>query len=188
MMWGLYRAQDVPPTPDPVILQSFYAQFSNVSQVEAVLKDPASSALIASESILSLKELRIGGGKPGRGMAHISEMSVLYIHGCLAKLAMAIWGPDPLDSPDSLWNAACRIVALDTFRQLLACGTYNYMNVSLKHVNSISHMISAYNHYVHFNMAAKYKKELKNAGKIAQDNSRKSRQKRRERVSHGSLF
>ncbi|KAG0151447.1 hypothetical protein CROQUDRAFT_543413 [Cronartium quercuum f. sp. fusiforme G11] len=108
---------------------------------------------------MSLKELRTGGHKIACGLGHIDEILILYISGILAKVGIRAWGPDLNDAPDSLYNSACRITALNIFCQLLAIGTYNYMNVNLKHSNSLSLMTSVYNHYVHFVMAAKYKTE-----------------------------
>ncbi|KAG0140879.1 hypothetical protein CROQUDRAFT_99491 [Cronartium quercuum f. sp. fusiforme G11] len=66
--------------------------------------------------------------------------------------------------------------------KLLAVGTYNYMNVNLKHANSLSLITSVYNHYVHFVMAAKYKTERNNAGKVKKQCTKKTIQKNRERL------
>ncbi|KAG0139816.1 hypothetical protein CROQUDRAFT_101016 [Cronartium quercuum f. sp. fusiforme G11] len=162
MMWGLYKPSDVPPTTDAALLKEFYTQFNSAEEVESVVNNPSSTDLIAQESIMSLKELRTGGQKIARGLGHIDEIVILYISGILAKVA-------------------CRITALNTFRQLLAVGTYNYMNVNLKHANSVSLMTSIYNHYVHFVMAAKYKMEQNNASKVKKQCTQKTIQKNRER-------
>ncbi|EGF97783.1 uncharacterized protein MELLADRAFT_118649 [Melampsora larici-populina 98AG31] len=127
VLWGLLKANDVPAPPDPNLLKEFYARFSSVDQVESVIADPRSVDLVAQNDIVTLKALR-SGGKVGRGMAHLDQTYVLYIHGLLAKVGIRVWGPDLNDAPDSLYNSACRITALSSFRQLLATGAYDYMN------------------------------------------------------------
>ncbi|EGG10008.1 uncharacterized protein MELLADRAFT_95119 [Melampsora larici-populina 98AG31] len=182
MMWGLYKQSDVPPTPNTVMLREFYDKFNSSDEIEAVVNNPRSTDLIARESISSLKEFRAGGGKMSRGLGHIDEMSILYISGLLAKVGIRAWAPNLDDAPDSLYNSACRITCLNAFRQLLASGTYNYMDVNLRHVDSASHMFSAYNHYVHFVMAARYKTEKNNVGAMAKESASKNIQKYRERL------
>ncbi|KAG0139000.1 hypothetical protein CROQUDRAFT_55381, partial [Cronartium quercuum f. sp. fusiforme G11] len=182
MMWGLYKPSDVPPTPDAALLKEFYTRFNSSEEIESVVNNPASTDLIAQESIMSLKELRTSDRKIARGLGHINEISILYISGILAKVGIRAWGPDLNNAPDSLYNSACRITALNTFHQLLAIGTYNYMNVNLKHANSLSLITSVYNHYVHFVMAAKYKTERNNAGKVKKQCTKKTIQKNRERL------
>lgn len=85
--------------------------------------------LIPMEMILSLKEVRAGGGKVARSLGHIDQYKILYCQGILAKTGIRVWCPDLQDAPDSLYNSACRITALKTFRELFSFGTYNYMNV-----------------------------------------------------------
>ncbi|EGG10790.1 uncharacterized protein MELLADRAFT_60199 [Melampsora larici-populina 98AG31] len=111
-----------------------------------------------------------------------NKMSILYMSSVLAKVGIREWAPD-LDEPhDSLYNSACRIVCLNTFRQLFATGTYNYMNVLGDQVNEMSKMLAAYNHYVHFVMAGRYKAEKQEVGRAARATARKNIQKARERL------
>ncbi|EGF96931.1 uncharacterized protein MELLADRAFT_114731 [Melampsora larici-populina 98AG31] len=175
MMWGLYRQSDIPPTPNPGLLQEFNAKFSTSAEVEAVIGDPASGDIIARESILSLKELRVNGGKIARGLGHIDQISVLYMNGILAKVGIREWAPDLEDAPDSLYNSA-------------SSGTYNYMNVELKYADNITLFIATYNHYVHYVMAGKYKAEKAEAGRLARESNRKNIQKYRERLLSDERF
>ncbi|EGG03570.1 uncharacterized protein MELLADRAFT_89943 [Melampsora larici-populina 98AG31] len=187
IMWGLFKANDVPAPIDPSLLKAFYARFSKTEQIEAALLDPASADVVAQNNILTLKSLRGGDGKIGRGMANLDEMYILYIHGILAKVGIRVWGPDLNEAADSLYNSACRLTALNTFRQLMATGAYNYMNVNPDHVNSMSRFISAYNHYVHYWMASKFKSELKPPGRAESESARKLVQKHRERLKQARV-
>ncbi|EGG06972.1 uncharacterized protein MELLADRAFT_86185 [Melampsora larici-populina 98AG31] len=187
MMWGLFKKNDVPPPPNPALLKEFYLRFSNSDEIDHAIKNPTSADVVAQGSIMTLRSAKEGQIKLGRGLANISNMQLLYIHGVLARVGIRIWAPDLNDAYDSLYNNACRMVALDTFRQLLSCGSYNYMNANMKHVNSMSDMIAAYNHYVHFLKAGEFRAESKTPGRKAQLSSRKTIQKNRERISVKSI-
>ncbi|EGG01262.1 uncharacterized protein MELLADRAFT_92532 [Melampsora larici-populina 98AG31] len=160
VMWGLFKANDVPSPVEPSLLKEFYARFSKPEQIEAVLVDPASVDLVAQNDILTLRSLRSGSGKIGRGMANLDQGYILYIHGVLAKVGI----------------------------RLMATGAYNYMNVNLEHVNSMSRFIAAYNHYVHYWMAGKFKSELKTPGRADSESARKVIQKHRERLKKARVL
>lgn len=183
MMWGLYQPNNVPPIPDAVILKDFYLRFSNPEQVETVVENAASPDVIPLEMVMSMKEVRAGGGKIANNLGHIDQIYILYCQGILAKTGIRAWCPDLNDAPDSLYNSACRITALKCFRELLSSGAYNYMNPSPQYINALPLFIRMYNHYVHFLMKEKFNKELKAAGKVAELNNRRVVQKNRERVS-----
>lgn len=182
-MWGLYRPNNVPPIPDPVLMQDFYKRFSNANEVEKTVENAGSPDIIPLEAIMSMKEVRAGGGKIANSLGHIDQIYVLYCQGILAKTGIRAWCPDLLDASDSLYNSACRITALKCFRELLSSGAYNYMNPDPQYINALPLFMRLYNHYVHYLMTDKFKIELKNAGQVAKQNSRKVMQKNRERVS-----
>lgn len=173
MLWGLYRANDVPGIPDAVLMKDFYFRFSNSQEVQKVVDNAASPDLIPKETILSLKEVRAGGGKVARSLGHIELSEILYCQGIFAKTGIRVWCPDLQDAPDSLYNSACRITALKTFRELLTCGTYNYMNVKPQYIDAFPLFIRVYNHFVHNVMTSKFKAEIACAGRAAVQNSRK---------------
>ncbi|MBW0581397.1 hypothetical protein O181_121112 [Austropuccinia psidii MF-1] len=82
------------------------------------------------------------------------------------------WAPD-LDNPsDTLYNEACRISAIKTFRQLSAGGAYEYTNINWNFLNDIQFLEATYNHIVYWSLAQQYKKELKQSGKYKKDKER----------------
>lgn len=182
-MWGLYRPNHVPPTPDSVLLKDFYLRFSSSDEVEKVVEDAASLDVIPLEAFCSMKEVRAGGGKIANSLGHIDQLYILYCQGILAKTGSRAWCPDLNDASESLYNSACRITALKTFRELCSSGAYNYMNIKGKYVNALPLFIRVYNHYVHYFMTDKFKREFKCAGKVAKENSKKLIQKNCEPVS-----
>ncbi|KAG0142862.1 hypothetical protein CROQUDRAFT_49646, partial [Cronartium quercuum f. sp. fusiforme G11] len=179
MMAGLYLPNDILAPPNKNLLKEFYSRFSRVAEVNQVVNDPLACDLVAQEEILVLRLNHSGGRtKIAKGLANLDKTYILYVHGLLAKVGLRIWAPDLNAVPDTLYNSACRIVALKSFRELLASGAYNYMNINLKHTDSMSLNIAAYNHYVHFHLAKKFKSEAKSPGQTQEMNARRNNQKK----------
>lgn len=187
-MWGLYKPDDVPAPPDESLLKEFYCCFTNEKQIDEYVQDPRSPDIIAQNDILTLRAARAGGCKLGRSMGRLDESYVLYIHAILAKVGIRVWGPDLCAAHDSLYNSACRITALASFRQLCGVGAYDSMNVPLQYVNSLTMLIPTYNHYVHYVLAAKFKTEMKEEGRVRLNNEKKGAQKARERVRYSPVL
>lgn len=173
-MWGLYQTTNVPTTPDPVLLKDFYFKFSSPGEVETVVENDASPNVIPMHSIMSMQEVRTSGGRIANSLGHINQIHILYCQGIWA------WGPDLNNASDSLYNSACRITCLKSFRELLSSGAYNYMNPSKEYINALPLFIRYDNHFVHYLMTDKFKAKTKNAGILAKQNSRKVMQKNRE--------
>ncbi|KAA1137529.1 hypothetical protein PGTUg99_011743 [Puccinia graminis f. sp. tritici] len=182
MLWGLFEQNSVPAKVNPDLAQEFHARFQTSDQIEQAVNHPESPQVISQEDILSLRQGRAGRFKLGRGLANIDEMQILYVHAVFSKVGIRVWGPNLEESHDSLFNSACRITALNTFRQLASSGAYQYMNINHSCLNELSFLVNAYNHYVHFVMEACYKKEMKEIGKHAKDEKKKAVQKNRERL------
>ncbi|KNZ55276.1 hypothetical protein VP01_2722g3 [Puccinia sorghi] len=106
-----------------------------------------------------------------------------YTQGTLAFLGLHIWGPDLDDSPQSLYNKACRQAALKSFRQAAAGGAYAYMNISKKYAKALELLIPTYNHYVHFLQKQRYEREKKQVGKFYEDEERKVIGRARDKVN-----
>lgn len=181
-MWGLLGQRSVPIPPDPSLLKEFNGRFSNSSEIEAVIYGSGSTKLVAKNEIQILRDAKQGNMKIGKGMVHITEFFLEYMWGTLAKLGLRIWAPDLDAQLDSLYNEACRMSAIYTFRQAVANKVYAYMSVNPSYVKDIGLLQSAYNHYVHYYMAQIYAKERKNEGKHVQDEERKVVQRARQRV------
>ncbi|KAG0151927.1 hypothetical protein CROQUDRAFT_693897 [Cronartium quercuum f. sp. fusiforme G11] len=181
-MWGLFKPDDIPAPPDKSLLKEFHSCFTNEKQIDDYVEDPQSPNLIAQNDILTLRAASAGGDKLGHSMGRLDEVYVLYIHAALAKVGIWVWGPDLCTTHDSLYNLACHITALASFHQLCGVGAYDHMNVNLRYVNNLMLLVPAYNHYVHFVLANKFKTKMKEQGRVKLNNEKRSAQKARERL------
>ncbi|WAQ90763.1 hypothetical protein PtA15_13A162 [Puccinia triticina] len=97
---------------------------------------------------------------------------------------MHVWAPDLEDLPDSLYNKACRQVALKSFRQAAVGGAFAYMNIQKKYAVDLGLLIPAYTHFVHYLQANWYNQEKNKDGKFQMDKERKVISKAREQFTH----
>lgn len=183
IIWGLTESGSVPSAPDPALLREFNSAFSNAAEIRQVVDSPVARELIPRASVQTLQGMRHGVRKIGGGKINVSEFFIKYTQCSLAKLGLPIWGPGLDDAIDSLFNSACRIAALRIFCQLAIGGAFAYMNINRAYVEDFNLLEGAYNHYVHYRMAEKYRKEMKEEGKNAMDDTKKVIQRARLCVS-----
>ncbi|MBW0514432.1 hypothetical protein O181_054147 [Austropuccinia psidii MF-1] len=94
----------------------------------------------------------------------MQDFYITYVHAMLAKLGIHIWAPNLEEAPDSLYNEACQAVALTKFRQIACSGSYQYMRANLTYCGDLGLLCTAYDHYVHYLLAKRYKKESRDQG------------------------
>lgn len=124
-----------------------------------------------------------GRRKICQGIVNISEFFFKYTQHQLAKIGLPIWGPGLDQAIDSLLNEACRISALRIFRQVALGGAFELMGCNLAYIEDFALLEGVYNHFVHYHMAVKYRKEKNKAGQVAKDEERKVILRSRQRVS-----
>lgn len=183
VLWGMIQTKSVPPAVDEESLQLFHASFQDLKQVQRAIESVGTPLLVAKSQIKTLRDASMGKIKLGRGMVTLDQQAIFTIHGALAKAGLSKWGPDLTQSHDSLFNAACRYLCLQTFREVAVGPSYRFLGVNPEYVDDIGVMTSAYNHYVHFLSAAKFKREVKAPGHLVETENMKTVSKRRERVS-----
>ncbi|KAG0143373.1 hypothetical protein CROQUDRAFT_109262 [Cronartium quercuum f. sp. fusiforme G11] len=77
--------------------------------------------------------------------------------------------------------------ALRIFRRVAIGGAFAYMNIKKAYIENFDLLEGAYNHYVHYVMVEKYKKEAKEQGKNVKDEERKVIQRARQRLRNARI-
>ncbi|MBW0461733.1 hypothetical protein O181_001448 [Austropuccinia psidii MF-1] len=150
IMWGLIFEKSVPVLPDPTLLKEFYNCFDYSDEIHQVVKSNTAVNLIPPTDIITLRGAKPGREKIGQAIVNFQEFFILYIQAMLSKLGIRQWAP-ALDEPiDTLYNEACRISAIQTFRQVAVGGAYQYTNINLRFLNNIGLLEGTYNHFVHY--------------------------------------
>ncbi|EGG03786.1 uncharacterized protein MELLADRAFT_78491 [Melampsora larici-populina 98AG31] len=178
VMWGMVEAGAVPPPPSVDNIREFTSAFSSSDEIQHVMNSSAARKLVPQHEVLTLTGIKSGRRKMGRHIINIKEFFISITQSSLAKLGIRAWGPNLLEPIDSLWNEACRMSALMIFRRVAIGGAFDYMNINRTYVQNFGLLEGAYNHYVHYVMSAKYKKEAKEEGKNVKDEEKKLRDAR----------
>ncbi|KAA1066043.1 hypothetical protein PGT21_019177 [Puccinia graminis f. sp. tritici] len=182
LLWGMVEVSTPPPPANPELVRQFCSSFKDIDDFERRINDSNAAALIAQADVQTLKDARAGNIRVGRNFIHIGEVHLLYIHGYLAKLGIRCWGPDLEEGPESLFNSACRIAALNTFRQVAGAGGYDFMNFNHDYKDDMVRFIDAYNHYVHHVSSKKFQAEIKQPGKYKETVELKNTSRNRARL------
>ncbi|HEV7735749.1 MAG TPA: hypothetical protein VGO47_00010, partial [Chlamydiales bacterium] len=96
----------------------------------------------------------------------VEEHILEYMQSCLAKFGLIRWCPDLQQTAYSLYNSACRIIALDTFKQALVSHTYTHLQPNTTYAKDMDLLIKLYDHFVHHYQYQCFKKESHNPGSI----------------------
>lgn len=182
ILWGLLKQDSVPSPPELGTLEEFYRRFRRTEQIEQAVNAPSADSSIRQNQVECLKNAQSGRVKYGKLVIHLGSNFVRYAQGLLARLGLSVWCPNLEEDSASLYNAAHRIAALTTFTELATTQAYAYLKVDPEMAQDMTLLIPAYNHFVHYLQLNKYKKELKQKGKVAQEASNKKLNKNRERV------
>ncbi|KNZ49285.1 hypothetical protein VP01_510g22 [Puccinia sorghi] len=182
ILWGLLKQDSVPKAPELSTLEEFYKRFRRTEQIEEAVKKRAGSKYSNQLSADFLKNAQAGRVKYGRSVIHLGSNFVRYAQGLMGQLGLRVWCPNLDEDAASLYNAAHRIAALTTFSELAMTPAYAYLNVNPDMAQDMTLLIPAYNHFVHYLAMNKYKKEAKQAGKVAEEANNKKYSKNRERL------
>ncbi|MBW0520379.1 hypothetical protein O181_060094 [Austropuccinia psidii MF-1] len=172
----------VPIAPDNSLLKEFSNCFKSPEEIQKMAKSETSILLIPQDQVLTLKGVQPGRKKVGKGIIFIKDFFISYIQALLSKLGIRRWAPNLEDASNTLYNKACCISAIQSFRQAAIGGAYEHMNVNLRYLNEIPLLHSTYNHYVHYYMTERFKKEAKESGKHQKDQEKAAIQLSRKRL------
>ncbi|MBW0541149.1 hypothetical protein O181_080864 [Austropuccinia psidii MF-1] len=173
----MIEKQPLPPSPDKSILKELIEQFSNNYQIQNAANSTTEATLISEKEVQKLCNAVSGCQKIGEHIVNLHEFHFLYIRLLLSKVGICIRAQALEHAPHSLYNMACRIIALITFWQVACSGAYQYMRANLKYLN-INLLNPAYDHFVHYCMTEKFKKEDKEASKNLMDSAKGVTQRR----------
>jgi hypothetical protein len=113
----------------------------------------------------------------------VEEHMLAYTQSLLARFGLTCWCPDLRQSPYSLYNAACRFIALDTFKQALVSQAYAHLQPNNLYATNMDFQIKLYDHFVHHYMGLRYRKECKKAGSVKVADEASPQYRNRARVS-----
>jgi hypothetical protein len=178
LLWGLFDPKQPPPTPDDETLHVFALRFRNES---SLMNARAGGSFVAPDCV------RVGVSITDRGVVasqlrHIEEHIIEYIQACLSRFGLLAWGPDLRQTPYALYNATCRIIAIDTFKQALASHAYAHLAPNLAYAKDMVLLVKLYDHFVHHYLQQRYQKECRVPGSVRAADEASPQYHNRQRV------
>ncbi|RXW12932.1 hypothetical protein EST38_g12922 [Candolleomyces aberdarensis] len=182
ILWGLYKSTDIPPDPHPLVVQSFSTKFAMDTDLIQTLKgrtpivDPSGVKINPIEAITD-------SGSTFANCSKVEEGIITYMKVCIAQFGLSLWCPDLRQTPYSLYNSACHIIAIDTFKQALISGAYDQVySVDPAFVTNTALLIKLFDHFVFSFFLKHYRRDVKNPGLFAHTDRDSSMYKNCERL------
>ena len=176
-------AKDVPVDPPAQVQVIFMANCSTEDDFRQ-FRAPESQELVSPTLIKIGTAASIQKqGKLATQVRLVEEHMLQYIHSYLARFGLIRWCPDLRQSAYSLYNAACRIVAVDTFKQALMIHAYSFLSPNRAYVNDLSLLFKIYDHIVHHYHFVRYQRNVRNPGCVKATDDASPTYQGRRRVS-----
>lgn len=167
ILWGLLDSKVIPEDPPPQLLQNFSRRFFTEEQLRT--SHDSGPQLIPLHLVQIGTLISSGTGKVAKQARLVEENMLLYIQIRLSRLGLERWWPDLRQTPYSLYNCACRIIAIDTFRQALVSHTYMHLNAKIHFANNMDILIKLFDHFTFHYMLSRYTKNIRNPGSVEKE-------------------
>ena len=164
ILWILLDAKAVPQDPPARLLQQFSAQFS--SEADLFTSRDSGPELIPRHLILVGTAMSGVKGRIANQARLVEEHMLGYIQSCLSRFGLQRWCPDLRQSAYSLYNSACRIIAIDTFKQALVSHAYIHLSPNSVYTSDMDVLIKLYDHFVFHFMLMRYRREGRQPGSV----------------------
>lgn len=89
-------------------------------------------------------------GERKNATEYLEEDVLQYMQTYCAKYGLYVWSPNVSESPYSIYNSACRLVAITTFKHALSMDTYAFIGVDTTAATDDMEVITRiYDHVIH---------------------------------------
>ncbi|KAJ2911517.1 hypothetical protein MD484_g8895, partial [Candolleomyces efflorescens] len=167
MLWKMLSPSDLPQDPSLEAIERFSTTFKTSNALD--LQRRSSSMLININHVRGMAFLARSTASKSKIVNMVSTLEenyLEYIDAYIARFGMDEWCPDLRQSPNSLWNSACRIIALDTFKQGLVTHAYAALKPNQVYVHNMEVLTRLYDHIVHFYFQQRYTRNAHNPGSV----------------------
>ncbi|KAH6890711.1 hypothetical protein BKA70DRAFT_1441916 [Coprinopsis sp. MPI-PUGE-AT-0042] len=173
LLTGCPESHQIPSNPRPEALRFFKNKFSEENDV---LSQREGEYLIPPSSV------KVMAYKPpttrSRNLVRVSQIEELVVQ--FIQRRMAKWGwyefmPNYEEGPESLWNMTAAIIFVDTFRQALIAGAYDFLPGNWKRfTTNVDMIMKIYHHIAHHYFYAMWRKEQRLPGIHAEEANKAS--------------
>ena len=181
ILWALLDAKAVPQDPPAEIIRLFSTRFS--TEADLFSRRESGPELIPRHLVLVGTAMSAAKGRIAGQARLVEEHMLSYIQACLSRFGLQRWCPDLHQSAYSLYNSACRIIAIDTFKQALISHTYIHLSPNTLYASNMDILIKLYDHFVFHFMLLRYRREARQPGSVQKELQSNPQYQGRIRVS-----
>lgn len=120
----------------------------------------------------------------GKNILRMKDFHLQMIFSAVLSAGLTNWNPDVLGSPDSLYNQAHEIVAIQSFQVVATAYGYTHMGIDLSRLQNIILIQELYKSFVYSHMANLTRMDLKNPGSVSRGNAATNAYRRRLAVRY----
>jgi hypothetical protein len=180
ILWSLCNAKEIPSNPPAELLSTFDTRFSTEQEV---LNARHGNALIQPSLVQVGTSIPLTDkSRSAKQIRQVKEHILEYLQGCIAKFGLVQWAPDLRQSAYSLYNSACRIIALDTFKQAIISHAYDFLRPNPVYLRDMDLLLKVYDHIVHFYLLMRYTRECMAPGTVRAKDDANPTYRNRQRV------
>ncbi|KAF6759724.1 hypothetical protein DFP72DRAFT_806084, partial [Ephemerocybe angulata] len=190
ILWNLMDSSAIPFDPNPAILEEFARQFATEADLPNLTERQARPLVnpelvqIALPPLADIKD----GKKISVAYSKVDTGILQNIKGSMARFGLVSWSPDLRQNAHSMYNSACRNIAINTFQHALGVRAYSTaFEINHRFTNENELLVKIYNNFVHHYMASRYRREVKNPGSVARVDKKGPEYKRRETLAKSRI-
>ncbi|KAK9893166.1 hypothetical protein P389DRAFT_191778 [Cystobasidium minutum MCA 4210] len=146
ILWGAQNANAILPHPPAAQLQAFRTRFTSSNEIAAAFRSPR---LIIDKSLVrdirDYSSQNLGGRKTAT--ESLEEDILDYMQTYCAEYGLYVWSLKLSESPYTIYNSACRLVAVTTFKHALSMDSYAFVEVDTTAATDIEVLIRIHDHF-----------------------------------------
>ncbi|KAF9033676.1 hypothetical protein BJ165DRAFT_1534605 [Panaeolus papilionaceus] len=160
VMWNQVDRRSIPYDPSIEALKSFDERF--ISEEDLYQQRYAEPLIQAQEvNIQDYRALqRDTKNRNYTRLKLIPDTAIAMMKMTAARYGLKLWAPDLRQAPYGLYNSACRMSAIDSFRQANTGGIYAMFKPDTRFNGNLDLLIKVYDHTVHYLHYRRYLREL----------------------------
>lgn len=184
MLWGLIGKPNgaIPTDPADDDVNQFGLHFTNDAQILAQGRPEATALIEPAVVVIPTWDSTRAHTSAELRQNDIPEVAFGFMKTTIAKYALTCFAPDLRQASYSLYNQACRMAAIDSFRQMVQAGVYVEFNVEKNKIHQVDLMTAVYDHTVHVAKRREWKAEMKKPGSAKRNENLDKARKARKRV------
>lgn len=194
-MWSLFSTAAVPPSATAEAVAAFTASFANLTDEAAVANHCSRAAAVGGISQLFASPVaptfafnHTGRSTIASRIRKVHDTWYPHLKTLLDTFGMTSWAPDFKQGPQSLYNTACRIIAVDSFKQAMVAKVYAEMRPCYDYLTDTNLIYRLYNSYVFGYLAKRYEMDVRDPGSVAIADAKNPQYKSRGQVSQASIY